>query len=304
VRLPHLGLGGGPLGNLFHAISDEQAHDTVDAAWRAGIRYFDTAPHYGLGLAERRLGAALRHRPREEYIVSTKVGRLLVPNPPGAHPRDPDIFDVPATHRRVWDFSRDGVRRSLDDSLIRLNLDGVDVLFLHDAGARWRQALDHGYPALAELRAAGVVRAIGAGMNDAALLARLVRHADPDIVMLAGRYTLLDQTALDDLLPLCLERGVRVVAVALLHGGQLAHPHPDDPRARRIADVCARHGVPLAAAALRFPLRHPAVTSVVVGCHTAEQVRRNTALFSRPVPEELWADLAAHELIPPSIGPG
>jgi len=280
--LPEFGLGGGPLGNLFHAVADEQARETVDTAWETGIRFFDTAPHYGLGLAERRLGEALRHRPRDEYVLSTKVGRVLVPNPPGTGGRDGDIFDVPATHRRVWDFSRDGVRRSVEDSLRRLGLDRIDVLLLHDPDEHWRQAIDEGYPALAELRDAGVVRGIGVGMSNARMLADFVRNADLDVVMVAARYTLLDQQAAGELLPLCRERGIPAVAVALFHYGLLATdrpaPGPAGParspelqrRARRVGEICQRYGVSVTAAAMRYPLRHPAVASVVVGCHTAE----------------------------------
>ena len=303
LRLPAFGLGGGPLGNLFHAVDDATALSTMDAAWACGVRFFDTAPHYGLGLAERRMGEALRHHPRAEYVLSTKVGRLLVPQDAPAGTRDPDIFDVPATHRRVFDFSRDGVRRSVEESLSRLGLDRVDILLLHDPDEHWRQAVDEGYPALAELRAAGTVRAIGVGMSDARLLTDFVRHTDPDLVMVAARYTLLDRSAADELLPLCLQRGVPAIAVALFGYGLLATDRPaggpprggapDERwrRAARIREVCARHGVPVQAAAMRFPLRHPAVASIVVGCHTAEQVRHNRALFDHPVPEELWAEL-------------
>jgi D-threo-aldose 1-dehydrogenase len=309
LRLPQLGLGGGPLGNLFHAVADDPARETVDAAWESGIRFFDTAPHYGLGLAERRLGEALRGRPRDGYVLSTKVGRVLVPNPSGTATRDGDLFDVPATHTRVWDFSRDGVRRSVEDSLRRLGLDRIDVLLLHDPDEHWRQAIDEGYPALAELRDAGVVRGIGVGMSDARMLANFVRDADLDLVMVAARYTLLDQGAADELLPLCLDRGVPAVAVALFGYGLLATDRPApvpgglprppeiEQRARRIGEICDRHGVALTAAAMRYPLRHPAVVSVVVGCHTAEQVRHNAALFAQPIPEDLWAELQADGLI-------
>ena len=312
LRLGGLGLGGGPLGNLFHALTDEQAYAVVEAAWQAGIRYFDTAPHYGLGLAERRMGAVLRQRPRDEYVLSTKVGRLLMPNPTGTGDRDPEIFDVPATQRRVWDFSREGVLRSVEDSLRRLGVDRIDILLLHDPDEHWRQAIDEGYPALAELRDAGVVRAIGAGMSNAAMLADFVRHADLDLIMLAARLTLLDQEALDELLPLCVDRGVTVVAAALFHYGLLAADRPApgsagprdrSPQARQRAEdiraVCLRHGVTLTGAAMRYPLLHPAVASVVVGCHTAEQVRHNTALFAQPVPDAVWAELRAEGLIRP-----
>jgi D-threo-aldose 1-dehydrogenase len=234
-------------------------------------------------------------------VLSTKVGRVLVPDPAGGAVRDGDLFDVPATHRRVWDFSRDGVRRGVEDSLRRLGLDRIDVLLLHDPDEHWREAIDEGYPALAELRDAGVVRGIGVGMGNAHMLADFVRNADLDLVMVAARYTLLDRSADEELLPLCLDRGVPAVAVALFGYGLLAtdvpgsnappRPPEQQRRAQRIREVCQRYGVPATAAAMRYPLRHPAVASVVVGCHTAEQVRHNVSLFDHPIPEELWEEL-------------
>ena len=201
VRISQLGFGGGPLGGLFEPVDDDTAAAALAQAWESGIRYFDTAPHYGIGHSERRFGDFLRRQPRSTFTLSTKVGRLLVEQDPAG--RTDEAFQVPATHRRVVDFSRDGIRRSLEDSLSRMGVDRVDVLFLHDAEPHFEAALGQGYPALAELRAEGVVGAIGAGMADAALLTRLVEEADVDVVMLAGRYTLLDQSALDDLLPAC-----------------------------------------------------------------------------------------------------
>jgi D-threo-aldose 1-dehydrogenase len=296
------GFGGAGIGNLFSAVSDEEALAAVDAAWDAGVRYFDTAPHYGLGLSERRLGAALRRRPRAEYVLSTKVGRLLVPHAGGG--RDDEGFDVPATHRRVWDFSRDGVRRSLEQSLERLGLDSVDVALIHDPEHHWRQAVSEACPALAELRDQGVIKAIGVGMNQWRMPAAFVRETDLDVILLAGRYTLLDQSAAAELLPLCLERGVPVLAAGVFNSGVLAtHDHVPAPpelldRARRIAGVCERHGVTLPQAALAFPLRHPAVAAVVVGMRSAAEVERNRALAANPVPEALWSDLA------PFLSPG
>jgi D-threo-aldose 1-dehydrogenase len=312
LPIPPFGLGCAQLGNLYRAISDETAADTVDTAWARGVRYFDTAPHYGLGLSERRLGAALRARPRDAYVLSTKVGRLLVPTTP-ASGRDDQGFDVPATHHRVWDFSRDGVLRSLESSLERLGLDRVDVLFLHDPDDHWRQAIDEGYPALAELRDQGVVDAIGVGMNEPDMPARFVRHTDVDLIMLAGRYTLLEQGALD-LLALCEQRDVRLVAAGVFNSGLLATdrpradatydygPVPADllDRARRIAEVCQRHGSSVPAAALQFPLAHPAVASVVVGSGTAEQVHRNVDLMNATTPAAMWMELAESGLLDPA----
>jgi D-threo-aldose 1-dehydrogenase len=219
--------------------------------------------------------------------------------------RDDDGFDVPATHRRVWDFSRDGVLRSLESSLERLGLDRVDVVYLHDPDDYWDDALRLAYPALEELRGEGVLSAIGAGMNQTAMLADFARHTAMDIFMLANRYTLLEQGALDELLPLCQERGIGVVAAGIFNSGLLASVEPsagarydygDAPdelveRARRIAAVCAEHGTSLPAAAIAFPLAHPAVVSVCVGARSAEQVERNARLYAAGVPDELWPAL-------------
>ncbi|GII55810.1 oxidoreductase [Planotetraspora thailandica] len=295
------GFGSAPIGNLFAALSDEEAHAAVDAAWDAGIRYFDTAPHYGLGLSERRLGAALRDRPREEYVVSTKVGRLLVPSSDGG--RDDQGFDVPATHKRVWDFSRDGVRRSLEESLERLGVDSVDIALIHDPDTHYKEALSEAYPALAELRAEGVVKAIGAGMNQTRMLTDLVRETDIDVVLLAGRYSLLDRSGEEELLPLCLDRGVSVFVGGVFNSGLLATHDPSGTydyapapaelleRAREMARACERHGVTLPQAALAFPLRHPAVTTVVVGMRSATEVEQNMSLTGRPIPDDLWPEL-------------
>ncbi|WP_219825721.1 aldo/keto reductase [Nonomuraea typhae] len=297
MKFPDLGFGGAPIGNLFAAVSDEQARAGVDAAWEAGVRLFDTAPHYGLGLSERRLGAALAGR--EGYVLSTKVGRRLVPAAPAP---DDEGFDVVAAERRVWDFSRDGVRRSLEESLVRLGLDSVDVALIHDPDDHVEQALSEAYPALAELRAEGVVKAIGLGMNQWQVPARFVAETDLDVVMLAGRYTLLDRSGLP-LLDACAARGVKVLAAGVFNSGLLATDEPTGTfdyqpasavlleRARAIAAACRRHGVTLPQAAMAFPARHPAVVTVVLGARSAEEVRRNAELWARPVPEELWAEL-------------
>ncbi len=310
VRVSPLGFGGAPIGNLFTAVSDEDAAAAVQAAWDGGVRYFDTAPHYGLGLSEGRLGDALRDRPRESYALATKVGRLLAPSPDAPGDNLADGFAVPASHRRVWDFSRDGVLRSLASSLERLKLDRVDVLLLHDPDEHWEQAVSEGYPALAELRACGVVGAIGVGMNQSAMLTRFVQETDLDLVLVAGRYTLLEQSAVEDLLPACARRGVSVVAAGVFNSGLLATAAPGTTynyvpatpqvrdRAGRIAAVCARHGVPLPAAALRFPLGHPAVVSVLVGVRSAAEMNQHlAALAAPPPPAELWDELRAEGLL-------
>ncbi|GAB2588847.1 aldo/keto reductase [Streptomyces capparidis] len=314
VEVTTLSFGAAPIGNLFTPVGEEAALAAVDAAWDAGIRCFDTAPHYGLGLSERRLGDALRGRPRERYTVSTKVGRLLEPVAEVAGDDTAHGFAVPATHRRVWDFSADGVLRSLEASLERLGLDRVDIVYLHDPDDHPRQALTEAYPALERLRAEGVVRAVGAGMNQAELLTTFVRETDVDVVLLAGRYTLLDQRGGEELLPEAARRGVSVVAGGVYNSGLLADPRPGATydyraapprlveRALRIKAVCEGEGVPLRAAALRFPLLHPAVASVLVGARSAEEVRDSAAMHGRPVPDRLWAALRAAGLLPEAPG--
>jgi aryl-alcohol dehydrogenase-like predicted oxidoreductase len=314
IGLTELGFGAAQGGNLYRATTDEEFVAAVDTAWAAGVRYFDTAPHYGLGLSERRLGSALRHRPRDEYVVSTKVGRLLEPSPQNTHLRDSEGFDVPASHRRVWDFSRDGVRRSIEASLARTGLDRIDIAYLHDPDDHWEQAAAEAVPALVELREQGVVGAIGAGMNQSAMLARFVRETDVDVMMCAGRYTLLEQGAAGDLLPLAQRQGVGVVIAGVYNSGLLSRDHPPADafynyqqappelieRARRIAEICGGHRVTLPQAALAFVRRHPAVVSTVVGVRNdaqmAETARRSAAL----VPDELWESLAAAGLLAPT----
>ena len=295
--------GAAPVGGLYAPVSDEAAAETLQAAWAAGIRAFDTAPHYGAGLAERRLGEFLAGRPRDEFVVSTKVGRLLVPAAGDVDGAEGFYGTPPLT--RIRDYSRDGVLRSLAESLGRLGLDRVDIALIHDPDDFLRQAADAAYPALAELRSQGAVRAIGAGMNSATALTWLVERCDVDCVLVAGRYTLLDDAAADRLFPLCLRRGVAVLAGGVFNSGILAGPEdgatydyaPAPPplldRARRMRDACARHGVPLPAAALQYTLRHPAVTAAVVGTRTPEEVTSDVSYLQTPIPDALWAELEA-----------
>lgn len=313
VEVTELSFGAAGLGNLYTPISDEDAAAAIDAAWEAGIRYFDTAPHYGIGLSERRVGEALRSRPRETYTLSTKAGRLLeaVKRPEGddlAHG-----FAVPATHRRVWDFSADGIRRSLEASLTRLGLDRVDIVYLHDPDDHAEQAFREGYAALERLRAEGVVGAIGAGMNQTAMLTRFVRDTDVDAVLCAGRYTLLDQSALAELLPAAHERGKAVVIGGVFNSGLLADPRPGATydyakapralldRARRLKATAERHGTTLRAAALAFPLAHPAVTTVLVGARSPHEVRDAAAQFAADVPADFWKEVRAEGLLPTGV---
>lgn len=310
MRLSELALGVAQFGNLYRETREDECESAIESAWGAGIRYFDTAPHYGLGLSERRLGNQLRALPRDEFILSTKVGRLLVPTPETAGELDSE-FVVPAAHRREWDFSADGVRRSLEGSLERLGLDRIDIVYVHDPDHAGDEVVDVTFPALVRLREEGTIGAIGAGMNQAAMLARFVREADIDVVMVAGRFTLLDHSALDELLPIAQQRGVGVVVAGVYNSGLLSAPvvrsdahfdygpapeHMVD-RARRIASACERHGVTLPDAALAYPLLHPAVVSVVVGARNGEQVRSNVARYQTPVPSALWSDLRSEGLL-------
>lgn len=307
-----LALGGAALGNLFRAVTDEEAHATVDAAWDLGVRTFDTAPHYGLGLSERRIGTALRGRPRQAFTLSTKVGRILEP---AVSPGD-DLdngFAVPATHRRVWDFSADGVRRSLEASLTRLGLDRVDTVYLHDPDDHAGQAFREGYPALERLRAEGTVTRIGAGMNQSAMLTRFVQDTDVDEVLCAGRYTLLDQSAHADLLPAALARGTAVVIGGVFNSGLLADPGPEAPydyarapralldRADRWNALAGRYGITLRAAALAFPLGHPAVRTVLVGARTPDEIRDAVARAGERVPDDYWMEARADGLLPADV---
>jgi D-threo-aldose 1-dehydrogenase len=304
VRVTEISFGGAAIGNLFTEVSDDAAQAAVNAAWDGGIRTFDTAPHYGLGLSERRLGNALRHRPRDEYVISTKVGRLLRPASP-PYGSDPDGFAVPADHVREFDYSADGVRRSLEASLGRLGLDRVDIALIHDPDDHGEQAFREAYPALEKLRGEGVVRAIGAGMNQAAMLTRFVTDTDVDVVLVAGRYTLLDQAAAEELLPAAAGRGVAVIAGGVFNSGLLAAPRPGATyayraapeelvtRARQLEHVCALYGVPLRAAAVRFPLTHPAVASVLIGVRSAAEVTDAIGLRALGIPAELWSALGA-----------
>jgi D-threo-aldose 1-dehydrogenase len=318
VEVSTLGLGCGPLGGLFDRIDEGQANATVAAALDGGITYFDTAPFYGHGLSEHRLGTGLR-RDRRRAVISTKVGRLLRPAGPGGP--EPDMFRETLPFDVVHDYSRDGVLRSFEDSLQRLGTDRIDILYVHDVSRRWlgdaledhfRGLMDGGYPALAELRAAGVVGAIGVGMNDTGMLTRLAQAGDFDVFMLAGRYTLLDQTGLDGLFQACATRGVSIVAAGPFNSGILAtgaragakffyaDASPEIlERTRRIEGVCADHGIPLATAALQFALRHPVVASVATGMVSPDEVAANVAAFAAPVPAALWPDLKTAGLLHP-----
>jgi D-threo-aldose 1-dehydrogenase len=308
-----IGYGAANLGNLYRELSDDLAWDILDTAWESGVRYYDTAPHYGLGLSERRLGDFLRTKPRDEFVLSTKVGRLLRPNPEGVGTLDEaNAFMVPAALKRVWDLSADGVRRSLDESLERLGLDRVDVLYLHDPErGDLRQGVDEALPALAGLRDEGVVDAVGVGsMTTEALLAS-AQSGRIDLLMVAGRYTLAEQPVFPDVLEACEANGVGIVNASVFNSGLLATNDPgadsryeygDVPpeslaRVRAIAAVARAYGVELPAAALQYTLRDPLVRTVVVGSSKPAQVRQNVERMRAEIPDEFWQQLADERLV-------
>ncbi|MFB2597121.1 aldo/keto reductase [Herbiconiux sp. P17] len=313
IEFGSLGYGAANLGNLYRELSDEVAEEILETAWNAGIRYFDTAPHYGLGLSERRLGAFLRTKPRDEYVLSTKVGRLLRPNPEGVGTLDLAAdFAVPADQKRVWDFTADGIRRSLDESLERLGLDRVDVLFLHDPERNdLASGLNEAVPAMAALRDEGLVRAVGVGsMSTEALLAS-ARTGAIDLLMTAGRYTLAEQPVYPEVLEACAENGVGIVNASVFNSGLLATDTPGADsryeyggvpagtlaRVQAIAAVAHEHGVELPAAALQYTLRDPLVRTVVVGSSKPGQLRENAERMNAVIPEEFWQQLLAEALV-------
>jgi D-threo-aldose 1-dehydrogenase len=323
LSFTRLGFGSAPLGNFGRVLSDNEAEAVVQAAWDAGLRMFDTAPLYGHGLAELRMGRVLRRQPRDAYVLSTKVGRYLEPCAPGEE--DAGIFQAVPPLRRVYDYSYDGVMRAYEQSLERMGVGRFDILFVHDVDARnhggWtacearlRELMDKGgWRALDELRAAGDVAAIGAGVNEWEPCAWLLDHADPDLFLLAGRYTLLEQAPLDGFLPDCQRRGVGVVLGGPYNSGILARgPHegvsfdyaaaPPDviARVRRIDAVCRRFGTPMIAAALQFAGAHPAVVSVIPGAQSLSEMASNLAALETPIPHELWDALRAEGLLHPA----
>ncbi|TBN57677.1 aldo/keto reductase [Glaciihabitans arcticus] len=308
IRLTEIAFGGASLGNLYSVTSDEDAAASVAQAWESGIRYFDTAPHYGLGLSERRLGAALSSHARGDYVISSKVGRLIVPN---ENPTefDDDGFIVPGDLRREWDFTRDGVLRSVEASLARLDTDYIDILYLHDPDAsEIPDAAATGAAALIELRDQGVVRAVGIGSNSASAVAQLFRESDVDLAMLAGRYTLLEQRGADEVFEAAGEKSI--VAVGVFNSGLLSADRPKPTamynylpatadviaRANRLADSAESHGATLPQAALAFPLRNSQVVSIAIGMRNAQQVTSNVELYERGVNEAAWAELEAQTL--------
>ena len=311
LTLPQLGYGGG---SLFSVHEERAATDLLAYAYDRGFRYFDTAPLYASGLGEHWLGTALRQRKRDDFVLSTKVGRRLRPNCTFPAPENRLSFDL------YYDYSYDGALRSLEDSLQRLGLCRVDIAFIHDVNTRWHgddyerrfsEAMDGAYPALARLRNEGVIRAIGIGVKGADVCARFARAGDFDCFMLAGGYTLLEHAALDELLPTCATRGIAVIVASPFNSGILAtgaidgakyfyEPATPDilERVRRLETICRRHGIPLGAAALQFALAHPAVISAVCSYRLHGEVDTNIAWAAQPTPAALWDELKAERMIP------
>jgi D-threo-aldose 1-dehydrogenase len=320
VQVTQLGFGGATLGNLFEAAGDDQAQATLEAAWTAGLRYYDTAPWYGRGLSELRFGRFLRSQPRREFVLSTKVGRVLrAPLKLDSFDRSPWVGGLP--FEVVFDYGYTGIMRAYEDSLQRLSLPRIELAIIHDLDAGYHapevrvdaylgQLATGGFRALADLRDAGLIRGIGVGINEDGMIPRFLELFDVDFFLVAGRYTLTEQGTLSTELAQCVERGVGIVIGAVFNSGILAtgavpgarynylDPTPEQvEKVRRVQAVCERHGVPLAAAALQFPLGHPAVASVIPGPIRPEHVARNVATFEQPIPAGLWEDLKAEGLM-------
>jgi D-threo-aldose 1-dehydrogenase len=322
LSLGRIGLGTAPLGNLFSIVSEADAIDTVRRALALGVRYVDTAPHYGNGLSEHRVGDALRGLDRASFVLSTKVGRLLSADP--AAPRDQHGFVGVLPFRQRYDYSYDGALRSIEDSLQRLGLGQIDIALIHDTDTfthgpdaqpqRFREAMEGAYRALASLKAAGTVRAIGLGVNDWQVCLEALKHGDFDGFLLAGRYTLIDQSALAELLPACERRGARVILGGPYNSGILARGavagatfnyRPAEPaileRVRAVTEVCSAFNVPLQAAALQFPLGHAAVAAVLPGARSAAEVEANLRFAAHPIPGDFWLALRDRSLLSPDV---
>lgn len=322
IDFTELGFGTAPLGNLYRALSENEAQATLQAAWDAGLRYIDTAPLYGLGLSETRINHFLRGKPRDSYVLSTKVGRLLEVCPPDQRTGIGKFFETP-TRREIYDYGHDGIMRSVEASLERLGIDRIDILFVHDIDVfnhrsvavrdeKVAELMKGGYGALVKLRDQGVIKAFGAGVNEWEVCEILAKQGDFDLFLLAGRYTLLEQESLSSFLPLCEQRGIGIVIGGAYNSGILASGakpgafYNYDPAPQHILDrvagiekICARHGVKLVEAALRFPLVHPAVVTVIPGASRPQEVALNMQTLAADIPAALWADLKTEGFIRP-----
>jgi D-threo-aldose 1-dehydrogenase len=321
MKITRLSLGTAFLGGMYEAVTDERFGATVDAAYLGGINYFDTSPDYGMGISEQRLGRVLATKPRDTFVLSTKVGQLIRTEEtvhPGAeveHWYDNALVDVPLKII-VVDFSYDAAMRSFEESLDRMGLDRIDIVFIHDTftEAKYKAAMQGTYRALESLRSQKVVRAIGVGIGMTNRLIDFAHDGDFDCFLVAGRYTLLDQSALAELLPLCVQKHIAVIIGAVFNSGILADPHRAGTRfdyqparqellakAQHIDEICTRYGIPLKAAALQFPMAHPAVTSILTGSTHAEEINENLRLVQIPIPASFWSDLQSKGLLTPEV---
>lgn len=310
-----LSLGTAGIGNLFHEVTEEDAHDTMQASFDAGVRYFDTAPHYGLGLAERRLGRFIGGLERSEITISSKVGRLIRPNPNYNGGVDDQGFVVPNTVYRILDYSYDGVMRSIEESLERLRIEQLDIVFVHDPDDHEKEAMEGAFPALEELRQAKKIRSYGAGMNQSAMLARFAANTELDVVMCAGRFSLLEQPAMEDLIPIATKKGISIVAAGVFNSGILATDTPNPgqnynyapapqelvQKAQRLAEFCLAAGFSLPQVAAQFPFLQPAIKVVCLGARNGNQAKRNASLFENEVPREVFESMAELGLIEEAV---
>ena len=299
LQIPEFGIGTSPFGGLFASVSESAVADVISTSMEMGLNYFDTAPHYGMGSAEVRLGRNINHLPRSSFIVSTKVGRLIVPSEKAD---DPGWENSTAAVERIFDFSAAGIERSLLESLERLKMESVEMVFIHDPDGAADQAISEAYPVLERLRAEGIVKTIGIGITSNEIPTRFINETDIDVVLIALKYTLLDQSAGAELLPTALRKGVSVIAGGVFNSGILTNPkagatfnyEPASPevlaRAQKIEKFFEDRGVSLAQAALQFPMQHPAISAILVGCRSADEVTTNVALYNKEIESHIWSE--------------
>ena len=299
LQIPEFGIGTSPFGGLFASVSESAVADVISTSMDMGLNYFDTAPHYGMGSAEVRLGRNINHLPRSSFVVSTKVGRLIVPSEKAD---DPGWENSTAAVERIFDFSAAGIERSLLESLERLKMESVEMIFIHDPDGAADQAISEAYPVLERLRAEGIVKTIGIGITSNEIPTRFINETDIDVVLIALKYTLLDQSAATELLPTALKKGVSVIAGGVFNSGILTNPkagatfnyEPASPevlaRAQKIEKFFLDRGVSLAQAALQFPMQHPAISAILVGCRSADEVTTNVALYNKEIDSHIWRE--------------
>jgi len=306
LQIPEFGIGTSPFGGLFATVSDDDVREVISSSMEMGLNYFDTAPHYGMGSSEERLGQSIKHLPRNSFVISTKVGRLIVPS---TKMNDPGWENSKKAVERVFDFSEAGIERSFIESLERLNMESVEMVFIHDPDGAANQAINVAYPVLERMRNQGIVKAIGVGITSNEIPTRFIKETDIDVVLIALRYTLLDQSAGVELLPTAIKKGVSVIAGGVFNSGILASPkqgatynyQPASPdvlaRAVEMEKFFSERAVSLAQAALQFPLRHAAISAILVGCRSMAEVKNNVAFFNEKISDDIWQEFDRHFLI-------